>query len=166
MAEKKVKQSLEVAEDRDWQEKFWTAQRIGWLVMALFVISALAGATGKGGPLASATIRTSGGTIDYPRIARWQAAEDVIIRLPASTAGNVELLVSPAFSRVFSIDSIMPEPSEAQTTPAGHRLTFSTADGGDKQIILQVTGGKPVIEQPVDVRIGGSAARLTVTVLP
>ncbi len=167
MADKQGKHApLEVADDRDWQERFWTAQRIGWLVMAVLVVAALAGATGKGGPLASATMTTDGGTIVYPRIARWQSSEDVIVRLPPSASGNVELLVSPAFSKVFSIDSILPEPSSSQATAAGHLFTFPTMAGGDKQIILRVTGGKPVIEQPVDVRIGKSAARLTVTVLP
>lgn len=167
MADKQSKHPpLAVADDRDWQERFWTVQRIGWLMMALLVVAALAGATGKGGPLASATITTDGGIIDYPRISRWQSSEDVIVRLAPSASGDVELLVSPAFSKVFSIDSILPEPSSSQATAAGHLFTFATMAGGNKQIILRVTGGKPVVEQPVDVRIGRSAAHLKVTVLP
>ena len=157
---------LDVSDDRVWQERFWTIQRIGWLVMALFILAALLGATGKGGPLAKASVQTAGGTIDYPRITRWQSAEDVIVHLPASASGEVELLASPGFAEVYSIDSIVPQPSAARTTPAGHLFTFDATGGGPKEIILHVTAGKPVIGQPVMVRIGQSVARIRVTVLP
>lgn len=160
------RQSPVAEEDRDWQERFWTVQRIGWLLMALLVIAALAGATGKGGPLSSTTLRTDSGTINYPRITRWQSSEDVVVTLPAHLTGDVELLVSPAFSRVFSIDSIVPAPSDARTTPAGLQFTFRTAPGGEKDIIIHVTSGKPVLSQNVQLRIGEKAARLNVTVLP
>ena len=157
---------LDISDDRDWQERFWTIQRVSWLLMAMFIVAALLGATGKGGPLSSASVRTPDGTIDYPRITRWQSAEDVIVRLPASTSGEVDLLVSPEFAEVYGIDSIIPEPTRSKTTPAGHRFTFAADGGGQKEIILHVTAGKPAISQPVDIRLGRSVTRIRVTVLP
>ena len=167
MAQEQSKERrLDVPDDRAWQERFWTVQRVAWVLMALFILAALFGATGKGGPLASASAQTPDGTIDYPRITRWQSAEDVIIRLPPATSGEVELLVSPGFAKVYSIDSIVPQPSKSTTTPAGHMFTFAAAGGGPKEIVLNVTAGKPAIAQPVDVHIGRSAAHIRVTVLP
>ena len=159
-------QTLEVADDRAWQERFWTVQRVGWLVMALFILAALFGATGKGGPLASASAATPDGTLEYPRITRWQSAEDVIVRLPDSAAGDIELLVSPEFAEVYSVDSIVPQPSQSEATSEGHLFTFAATGKGPKEIILHVTAGKPAFGQPVDVRIGQSVARIRVTVLP
>jgi hypothetical protein len=157
---------LDVPDDRAWQERFWTVQRAAWVLMALFILAALFGATGKGGPLASASAATPDGTLEYPRITRWQSAEDVIVRLPDSAAGDIELLVSPKFAEVYSIDSIVPQPSQSEATSQGHLFTFDATGNGPKEIILHVTAGKPAFGRPVDVRIGRSVARVRVTVLP
>lgn len=63
---------LDVDDDRAFQEKFWTFQRVAWALMALILLAALAGTTGSGGPLAHAEASGPGGSIEYPRIARWQ----------------------------------------------------------------------------------------------
>lgn len=159
---------LQVSEDRAWQEKFWTAQRVGWIVMALVIFAASLGLTGKGGPLASATAGNAAGMIEYPRITRWQSQEDVTVRLAPSAAGKVDLLLSPSFARLFSIESVVPEPSSVATTGAGQRFTFEVGPGeGEKTIAFAVTTGRPVLGQPVEARIGNSQpVRLNVTVLP
>lgn len=158
---------LQVDEDRSWQEEFWTAQRIGWLLMALFILAALLGLTGKGGPFASATAQSPGGTIDYPQITRWQSDEQVTLRLPETARGEVEVGLSPGFTRVFAVDSIVPEPSASEAGENGLAFTFDVRDGGEKSIAFNVTTRKPVIGQRVMVRVGNSRpAVMTVTVLP
>ncbi len=39
---------LEVAQDRTFQRRSWTIQRVGWVVMLLVAAAALAGLTGSG----------------------------------------------------------------------------------------------------------------------
>lgn len=159
---------LQVNEDRAWQEKFWTAQRVGWIFMALVIVVAILGLTGKGGPLASASARNAVGTIDYPRITRWQSDEEVKVRLEPSAAGKVDLLLSPSFARLFSIKSVTPEPSSVAATGAGQLYTFEVGPGaGEKTISFNVTAGRPALGQPVEARIGNSQpVRMNVTVLP
>lgn len=158
--------SLDIAEHRDWQERFWNIQRLGWVLMTLFIVAAALGATGKGGPLATASVRTADGTVHYPRVTRWRSDEDIVVRLPASASGEVELLVSPAFSEVFGVDSVSPDPRRSTVTPSGHAYTFAVTPGGPKEIFLHVTSGRPTFRQPLAMRVGESVARMEVTVLP
>lgn len=158
---------LEVHEDRRWQEKFWVAQRFGWAIMALLLLGAILGATGKGGVLASASERTSAGVIEYPRITRWQSDEQVTVRLPPSAGGQVEVAFSRDFLDLFSLDSVQPEPSEVGATGEGHVFTFNVEPGGEKTILFNVTSGKPVLNRRMRARIGEARpVELRLTVLP
>lgn len=166
--QKTAKTGLDVREDRGWQERFWTAQRVGWILMALFTLAAVVGLTGMGGPLASARAELGGGTIDYPRITRWQADDQFEVHLAASSPASVELTLSPRFVQLFSINSIQPEPSEVQATAAGYRFTFETEPGERERVIsFTVRATRPVLAQPVAASLGnGQPQRLTITVLP
>ena len=81
----------QIREERGFQEKLWTAQSIGWVLMLLFVIAALLGATGSGGPLSMARAQSGQATVDYPRIARWQASTQMIVTLAPSATGQADL---------------------------------------------------------------------------
>lgn len=159
---------LDVAEDRSWQERFWTVQRVGWVLMAMFIIAAVAGITGKGGPVASATARTPAGEIDYPRIARWQTDELLVVRLGPAMSGKVDVAVSREFTELFTVGSIVPQPTSSVATGDGQRFTFDVGGGkGSKAIALQITPANPVLFQPMSVTIANSKpARIGVTVLP
>ena len=163
-----IKDGLEVNEDRAWQERFWTVQRFAWVVMTLILVAALLGATGKGGPLASASERSPAGTIDYPRITRWQSSDQVAVRLPASASGEVDVELSPEFAETFTIESIEPEPSQVQATAEGDLFTFDVGNGaGEKEIVFNVRAQKPLLYRSVKARIGnGPRQPLALTVLP
>lgn len=159
---------LQVTEDRPWQERFWTAQRVGWTLMALFIVAAIAGLTGMGGPLATAKAELGGGTIDYPRITRWQADDRLRVRISQTSPANVELTLSREFVELFAISSIQPEPAEVQATSAGHRFTFKTEPGERERVIsFTVRATRPVLAKPIFASLGGAQPqRLTITVLP
>lgn len=159
---------LQVTEDRSWQEKFWTAQRVGWVLMAVFILAAIAGLTGMGGPLASARAELGGGTIDYPRITRWQADDQLQVRISPASPADVELTLSRDLVQLFAISSIQPEPAEVQATAAGHRFKFETEPGERERVIaFAVRATRPVIAQPVAASLGNARPqRLTITVLP
>jgi hypothetical protein len=159
---------LQVKEDRAWQERFWTAQRVGWILMALFILAAIAGLTGMGGPRSSAKAELGGGTIQYPRITRWQADDQLQVRLAPGSPADVELTLSREFVQLFAISSIQPEPSDVHATPGGHRFSFETEPGdGQRVISLTVRASRPVFEQRVAASLGDTQPqRLTITVLP
>jgi hypothetical protein len=167
MAKQVKSSSLEVHEDRPWQETLWTAQRVGWAVMALIVLAALVGLTGKGGPIASASAETAGATILYPRITRWKSDDQLTVRLPPSASGKVDVELSKAFGELFAIRSVEPEPSEVQATANGHRYTFEVEGGGDKLVVFGLHAENPAIQRTVRAQIADAPpAHLTITVLP
>jgi len=138
------------------------------VLMVVFTLAALAGLTGMGGPLASARAELGGGMIEYPQITRWQADDQLEVRLDPALAGNAELTLSPQFVQLFAISSIQPEPKEVRATNAGHRFTFETDQGGGERVIVfNLRASKPVIGQRVEASLGnGRPARMTITVLP
>jgi hypothetical protein len=168
MPEQKAKKGLQVNEDRAWQEKFWTAQRVGWLVMLAIVITAMVGLAGKGGPLASAHAESGGARIDYPRITRWQSADQLTVTLPPDASGAIDVELSPAFAKLFQVEAIEPEPSDNAATTSGQRFTFDVEGGsGDKRIVFHVKASEPAIERAVEARVAdGQPARAAITVLP
>lgn len=159
--------NFDVSEDRRWQEIFWTVQRIGWALMGLFILGAMLGLTGSGGPLSKATAKTPNGAVDYPAVTRWESGEEIVFRISGGAPGEVQLTLSAGFDRVFAVDSIAPQPSSSAATASGHRYTFDLEGTGEKHIVFNVTSGKPALARNVSARIGnGPPARLTVTVLP
>lgn len=158
---------LQLSEDRRWQEYLWTTQRIGWVLMAVFVLAAILGLTGSGGPLATASATTPGGTVEYPRVARWAAKEQIVFKVPASAQGSVELTLSPDFNDVFAVDAIVPRPASSAATAAGHRYAFDLEGAGAKAIVFNVTAGPPALFPRVSARFGSSSpAEMRVVVLP
>jgi hypothetical protein len=162
------KHGLDINEDRAFQEKFWTFERWAWIAMALVVLLALAGLTGQGGPLSTATVSGAQGSVTYPSVARWQADSDLTVTLPPATRPEASVELGRSFADLFEITDIQPTPSESEATAAGQRLLFKLGEPhGERQITLRVRGHKPAVGQPIEVRIdGGDVLTFTPTVLP
>lgn len=167
MAKNSKSPAFEVQEDRPWQEGWWVVQRVGWAIMALIILAALVGLTGKGGPLASATADAAGATIDYPRITRWKSDDQLTVRLPASASGKVDVELSRAFGELFSVRSVEPQPSGMQATANGHRYTFEVEGAGEKLVVFGLHAENPAIQRTVRAEVADAPpADLTITVLP
>ena len=105
---------LEIETDPVFQRRDWRAQRIGWWILIIALIAALAGVFGKG-PLADTRVRTSDGRLEiaYDRIARHGA--DLKWRMviePTSGDSVVDLWVSADLLAGMMIKRIEPQPVE------------------------------------------------------
>lgn len=162
-----IAQGLEIDADRAFQEKQWLWERVGWLLMALLVIAALAGLTGANGPAASGQANAAGATIDYPRIARWQASDTMSIEFAPDAQGRVEVLLPAEFSEIFAIESVTPQPSRAVTTPRGQLYEFElAAESGAKSANFSLRPGRPAFPQSVAGEVAGEPFVMGFTVLP
>src|SRR3546814_10863353 len=81
---------LQVEDHRGYQEKLWTVERAAWIVFIVITLAAALGATGAGGPLSRQVAVTEHGRIDYPRIARWQASDELTIEFAARSGRSEE----------------------------------------------------------------------------
>lgn len=161
-------QGLDLDDDRPFQERYWRWQRGAWAVFALIVIAALAGLTGSGGPLSRASASGPGGEVDYPRVARWDASDDIRITLPASGARTAHVEIDRAFSDVFEVEVIQPVPAASAATAMGLRYRFDLgAANGPRRIVMHVRPLRPAMATPLRVRIDEAPPlRLTPIVLP
>ena len=93
MSDTKKVGDLEIAQDLKFQHAEWRFQRVGWLIMLVVVIAALAGAFGRG-PLAHATARAGDGSfeLDYDRIARHFSNNTFQFKLRADTPANLDTI--------------------------------------------------------------------------
>ena len=74
---------LEVNDAPRFQHGFWIAERVSWLFFFLLLIVAVLGFTGMGGVFAAASVRSAAAEVEFPRVARWEASDEVRISLEA-----------------------------------------------------------------------------------
>lgn len=118
---------LQVKEDRRAQERIWTTERVSHIALLLITLAALAGFAGSGGFFARATIGSEAGTVDYPRILRWETAEDLTIRF-AEAAQTHRLRLSGPVPDGLYVESIQPQPTEARAAHDGITYDFAAED--------------------------------------
>lgn len=124
---------LQLDEQRGLQAWTWVAQRVIWALCLGLVVLALAGGTGRGGPLATRQVQVADALVDLPRITRRGATEIILIRFRAD--GQAAVLGLPAdLAQRFEIQTITPRPVQESLTRDGIRLVFAT-DGPPPHVV-------------------------------
>jgi hypothetical protein len=163
----KKAEGLELDSDRSFQEKFWVVERVGWALMFLIVVAALAGFTGVTGAASSGRAEAAGAKIDHPRISRWQTADTLAVEFHEGAAGKVEVLIPKAFTKVFAIEGVTPEPSKVTATPEGQLFEFElAAESGEKTADFALRAGRPALPTQARGAVAGEPFDMPFTVLP
>jgi len=146
------------------QERLWRGERIGWLVFGVLIVLALLGFTGAGGPFAHTSLSLPGGSVDYPRVSRWQSSDQLGVSF-APGAPQRRVTLSPSLLAKVDIDHVVPAPAATQSGPQGAVYVFDVdaAKGGEVDFSLRV-------EHPgwagFDIAIDGDTASAAMMVLP
>lgn len=110
----------------------WAMQRIGWGLIAVFILLALAGLFG-GGPLSEARMSSpQAGTIEYERYTR-HGARTALTITPAAAAlqGAIVRVAMPRdYLRAFKIETVTPEPTRARMSGEQLIYEFTMASAG------------------------------------
>jgi hypothetical protein len=152
---------LQLEEARDFQERFWTIERVAWIGFALVLIAAIAGLTGSGGLFARQTATVGGNAFGYPIVTRRQAAET--FELSIGQAQEPALVLSEGFSQAFQLELVQPGPTSEKVSPKGLELTFEGLPGGT--IYLHARPQSPGLVS-FGVKMGGETRRVSLLVLP
>ncbi len=115
---------LQLDEDRRFQEKIWTAERVAHAAFGIIVLAGLAGLAGSAGPLAGATLHGEAGSVEYARIARFDAAASVTILFSTARPDHRVRIAGPFPDRVL-IESVQPQP--VRTVAGTDAITFEFA---------------------------------------
>ena len=119
----------------------WIAEKIGWAVIALLLLAALAGLAGHG-PLNSAHQSSGDGrlAVDYQPIERYQSPTELRIRFQSQSRET--RLIRVGFSREFAEatapDKVIPEPASVELQP--HRVIYTfqiLSPAGEETIIYR-----------------------------
>lgn len=154
----------EFDEDLVFQRRFWKLERIAWMGYALVLAVALAGLTGAGGPLSHATVQTPDASVEYPRVARWQTTDTMIVRFTPASGDTGELMVAQRFLDTFEIKSIQPEPASVRATADGVRYVFDIENGGT--VVLMIGAHNPAIFPDATIQIGEADVAVRTLILP
>jgi hypothetical protein len=163
--------SLHLVEDMQFQRRTWAIERVGWGIMVLVVLFALAGVFAAG-PLSTATISDQAGLVQvrYERFARVSAPSVLGIELApgAITSSAVAIEIGHALARAIQIDRMQPTPSHERAGPDGSlMLEFEAVEPGRPTLVQIFATPNEVgfVEGTIGLR-GQPAVRFTQFVYP
>jgi len=131
-------QELELEEDLKWTERSWVVQRIGWVLLLLFVGSAALGVFGTG-ILSKVHKQTGEYSVEYERFGRFQMPQEIKIMAP-SRNGKVVITVPQSFTENYEIPSSIPQP-QRQVFDNSH-LTLEYPSNGPVLIMFEIEAEK------------------------
>jgi hypothetical protein len=135
-------------------------QRIGWLIMASFVVAALLGLLGPG-PLSSRRLASENGRliVEYSAVERYQAPSELRIRV-LQPASPFELGISKAYLDTLEVEHITPPPASTETR--GDALYYTFATGNDEQEVLVILRYQHASTGRRGAEVAAGAARVSI----
>jgi hypothetical protein len=156
---------LQMNEKRGFQETFWKVERIAWVVFGALVLLALVGFTGSGGFFSTTRHTIAEGAVTYPRVSRWDTADEVKITF-FNGATNHRLEFQEPFASFFRIEDIQPRPQSSTAAKDGSVFEFAGEKGATVHVTLHIRAAHPGF-MDAGVRIDGSEpVPLSTFVLP
>jgi hypothetical protein len=105
---------LELAEDIDFQRREWTAQRLGWVLMGLLVLAAIAGLFGAG-PLSNSSAERDGLRLEYDRFGRLQQSMSLRLHFSGDERESAAVFISRQYLASVQIENITPQPQRVES---------------------------------------------------
>lgn len=159
---------LDVRQDDAFQQKEWRVQRVGWSLMALFVLAGLLGVFGVG-PLTSATTSSADGvvTVEHDRVARLEADNSLTLTFGADAIedGMITVEVTGTWPAGVDLQGVTPEPAEQRALPDGVVWEIPVERPGEIDVTLTFRA-QELGTIGADVTVGDETATFTQLVLP
>lgn len=133
---KEERPGLELDFDDALQRREVRVQRIGWVLLALIIVAALAGLTGRG-PLAKGRVARGGVDLRWERIARRDARSEVRLDAPAALArdGILPVRIGRAWADDVEIEDVRPEPERVSVADGHVEYLFAVPRGAARTAI-------------------------------
>ncbi|HWP42190.1 MAG TPA: hypothetical protein VNO14_03065 [Blastocatellia bacterium] len=129
---------LEIAQDMTHQRREWAIERVGWAIMALILLAALAGLLGPG-PLSKVRVDHPGSALSavYNRFERHQSPTKLRLEfLPqASPGGKALIRINRTFIEAIEISHIDPEPASVEAHSGDFVYAFNVSEPQQKMAV-------------------------------
>lgn len=155
---------LQLHEHRRFQEAFWKLERAAWVLFMLVLLLALLGLTGAGGYLSRGTVSVTTGEVRFPRIARWEASDEIRVSI---NAGNAErrLTLGHRFFDYYEVEAVQPQPGTMHASAAGTVMVFAADPAARMNVVVHVKPLRPGLPR-YSVRVDGVGADVHALTLP
>ena len=129
----------EIRESERFRRREWRLERVGWSLLALFIVAGLLGVFGWG-PLSTATALSEGGAIraEYQWVGHFEADDSVtfVVSPDAVTNGTVTLELTGSWVGAVDVSSIAPAPSAEYSIPGGVALDFAVLGHAPVEVVI------------------------------
>jgi hypothetical protein len=109
--------NLDIDQDLDYQQRAWVAQRVGWAIMALITLAALAGLLGPG-LLSQTSLGDPSGQLllEYNRFERLENSTQLRVHLrpSAGDAETMQIWLSRKYSQEMRVQQVTPPPESVE----------------------------------------------------
>jgi len=112
-----------------FHQREWRIQRVGWLLLALFLALALGGLFGNG-PLSRAHADGAAGRVEYQRFVRYGLSTDLVITPTGSAQGVNRSEIEADYLESFRVEHITPEPASVRLSGRHIVYEFASAAPG------------------------------------
>ena len=123
------KRTLQIDEDIPFQRTEWRAQRVGIVLMFLFVFCALLGFTGSGGLLSQGEAGEPGGPIhvEYERVVRRDTTSTMTLHLRGGGSSAVQFWIAAPYLERAAVEFVSPEPESVVGDATRHVYTIQAS---------------------------------------
>lgn len=113
--------------DHRFHRNEWRIQRLGWVLVAMFLALAVVGLFGNG-PLSRAHADNGAGSLEYQRFTRYGLSTDLVVTPAASTNDDViRVEINSDYLEAFRVEHVTPEPVAVRL--AGPNIVYEFASG-------------------------------------
>jgi hypothetical protein len=118
-----------------FQRRSWTIQRIGWLVIAAWLMANATGTLGPG-PCSKGRVADRRWSIEYDRVLHLDAPTRVILLVEREQPGNLELTLAGAYLEAFDVSGLEPAARAESAGSQERRFSLEVHDAGLARIEL------------------------------
>lgn len=133
-------EGIEIVQDVAFHQRYWCAERIGWIFIALILIAGSAGLFGHH-PIARSTIQTTNGqlVIDYDRFSRYDSNAKIVIHVTPGPGndGKIRLWFNTEYLDSMNVATVSPWPLGGEGRDGERAFVFQT-DGNPFSVTLFV----------------------------
>ena len=160
--------SLQIEQDLEHQRRAWKWRRIGWTLIAVVLLAALAGLFGPPGPLSHATAGEPGSAlwVEHPRFLRM--SHPAAMRVHLRTADPApRLWLDERLLGSLDVDHLIPQAESATAAPGRVVFEFATQPAaGTAVVLLAIEATGPGLVDGRMGLVGGPEVRVRQLVYP
>jgi hypothetical protein len=138
---KTIQGGMEIEQDLRLERSIWIAERIGWTLMGLFVLGALAGLVGPG-PFNDAKAAGPAGRwhMDYERRLHFRTEQELSLYLSpeATRSGQVRFWIAQGYMKDQSVNSVTPTPERVESSSDRVTFVFNVTPGREAPIYFEL----------------------------